>query len=87
MYLGLAMFVLGVGVAMGSAWTLAMLVPAALVLHCGVVLREERYLEERFGEDYRRLQGARPALRLAGLTSRRLEGKGHFKVTAPRAWS
>ena len=53
MYLGLALFVLGVGVAMGSAWTLAMLVPAALVLHYGVVLREERYLEERFGEDYR----------------------------------
>jgi protein-S-isoprenylcysteine O-methyltransferase Ste14 len=53
MYVGLALFVLGVGVALASAWTLAMLVPAAFVLHYGVVKREERYLEDKFGAEYR----------------------------------
>jgi protein-S-isoprenylcysteine O-methyltransferase Ste14 len=60
MYLGLGLFVLGVGVALGSIGTLLMLVPGALVLHYGVVLREERYLERKFGEDYRRFKAEVP---------------------------
>ena len=60
MYLGLGLLVLGIGVAVGSAGTLLMLVPGALVLHYGVVLREERYLEMKFGEDYRRFKAAVP---------------------------
>jgi protein-S-isoprenylcysteine O-methyltransferase Ste14 len=35
-----------VAVAAGSA-------PVLLIVHYGVVLREERYLEARFGEPYR----------------------------------
>lgn len=60
MYLGLGLLVIGIGVALGSAGTLLMLVPGALVLHYGVVLREERYLERKFGEDYRRFKAAVP---------------------------
>lgn len=60
MYLGLGLFVAGLGVALGSVWTLLMLVPGALVLHHGVVLREERYLEKKFGNDYRRFKTAVP---------------------------
>jgi protein-S-isoprenylcysteine O-methyltransferase Ste14 len=60
MYLGLALFVAGLGVALASVWVLAMLVPAALVLHYGVVKREERYLEQKFGEDYRTFKAAVP---------------------------
>lgn len=60
MYLGLALFVAGLGIALGSLWVLAMLVPAALVMHYGVVRREERYLEQRFGDDYRRFKVAVP---------------------------
>jgi protein-S-isoprenylcysteine O-methyltransferase Ste14 len=53
MYLGLGLLVLGLGVALGSSGTLLMLVPGALVLHYGVVLREERYLDRKFGAGYR----------------------------------
>jgi protein-S-isoprenylcysteine O-methyltransferase Ste14 len=43
----------GLGVALASPAFLAFLVPLALVLHYGVVSREEAYLEEKFGEVYR----------------------------------
>jgi protein-S-isoprenylcysteine O-methyltransferase Ste14 len=36
-----------------SAWFLILLVPMGLVLHYGVVRREERYLDAKFGEPYR----------------------------------
>src|SRR3569833_355493 len=35
-----------------------MLMPAAMVMHYGVVLREENYLERRFGEVYRQYMAA-----------------------------
>jgi protein-S-isoprenylcysteine O-methyltransferase Ste14 len=60
MYQGLALFVAGLGVALASVWGLAMLIPAALVLHYGVVKREERYLEQKFGADYRAFKAAVP---------------------------
>ncbi len=54
MYVGLALLVAGIAVALASDWTLVMLVVAALLVHFGVVRREERYLEAKFGEAYRR---------------------------------
>ena len=60
MYVGLAFLVAGIGVALASDWTLVMLVAAALVIHFGVVKREERYLEVKFGDAYRRYKGAVP---------------------------
>jgi protein-S-isoprenylcysteine O-methyltransferase Ste14 len=53
MYVGLAFVVGGLGIAMASDWTISLLLPAAFVMHYGVVLREERYLEAKFGEAYR----------------------------------
>jgi protein-S-isoprenylcysteine O-methyltransferase Ste14 len=53
MYVGLGLLVGGIGLALASDWTLAMLPLAALVKHFGVVRREERYLEARFGAAYR----------------------------------
>jgi protein-S-isoprenylcysteine O-methyltransferase Ste14 len=56
MYEALLFFVLGLAVGLASDWTTLLLVPAALVMHFGVVLREERYLEATFGDAYRRYQ-------------------------------
>lgn len=53
MYIGLGLVTAGAGIALNSGWTLVLLIPAALLMHYGVVLREERYLAARFGEPYR----------------------------------
>jgi protein-S-isoprenylcysteine O-methyltransferase Ste14 len=53
MYVGTWVMAAGIAVAFASDWGLLALIPAALVLHHGVVLREERYLGARFGEAYR----------------------------------
>ena len=54
MYVGLMLLVGGFGIGFAADWTLVLLVPMAFVLRHGVVLREERYLEVKFGDDYRR---------------------------------
>lgn len=54
MYLGMGLIVAGIGVFLASDWTIVFLAPAALLIHFGVVLREERYLAAKFGDDYRR---------------------------------
>jgi protein-S-isoprenylcysteine O-methyltransferase Ste14 len=56
--LGLALLALAIGVA--SDWTALLIVPWALVMHAGVVLREEQYLERKFGDDYRRYKSQVP---------------------------
>jgi hypothetical protein len=52
MYVAPVLIVAGIAVAFGSDWTLVLLVPAALVMHFGVVKREERYLAGKFGGTY-----------------------------------
>jgi protein-S-isoprenylcysteine O-methyltransferase Ste14 len=60
MYVGGVLIIAGLALALGSDWTLVMLVPTAAVLHYGVVLREERYLEGKFGDFYRQYREAVP---------------------------
>lgn len=50
----LSFFVLQAGIALwiGSIWMLATLIPAAALVSCVAVRREERYLERRFGQQY-----------------------------------
>jgi protein-S-isoprenylcysteine O-methyltransferase Ste14 len=52
MYVGLVLLLAGLAIALGSDWTLVLVLPAAIILHFGVVKREERYLTEKFGESY-----------------------------------
>ena len=53
MYVGLMFLVAGIGIALASDWTLVMLLPAALLIHFGVVKREELYLQAKFADAYR----------------------------------
>jgi protein-S-isoprenylcysteine O-methyltransferase Ste14 len=60
MYVGLILLLAGIAAVLASDWLVILLVPTVLVLHFGVVLREERYLEAKFGEDYRRYKASVP---------------------------
>ena len=51
-YLAMLLLLIGVALRMDSAAVLAMVVPLFLVLDVGIVAREERYLERKFGQDY-----------------------------------
>jgi protein-S-isoprenylcysteine O-methyltransferase Ste14 len=52
MYQGLLVFLFGVAFLLRSDWMIILLMAAALVIHYGLVLREEAYLQEKFGADY-----------------------------------
>jgi protein-S-isoprenylcysteine O-methyltransferase Ste14 len=60
MYVGAMLLLAGIAVAFASDWLALLLVPTALLLHHGVVRREERYLEAKFGEGYRRYKASVP---------------------------
>jgi protein-S-isoprenylcysteine O-methyltransferase Ste14 len=59
-YVGGALALIGLALMRGSDWILVLMVPALLVLHYGVVLREERYLEKTFGAAYLAYRAAVP---------------------------
>lgn len=56
-YLGFLLIYVGIGVAAQSPWGLLLALPLALVIHYGVVMREEAYLDRRFGDAYREYKG------------------------------
>jgi protein-S-isoprenylcysteine O-methyltransferase Ste14 len=60
MYVGLTLCLAGLAVLLASDWTLVMTVAFVAVLHFGVVKREERYLEAKFGDAYRRYKETVP---------------------------
>lgn len=53
LYISQILFYLGVAVAANGLWTLILLIPLLLVIHYGVIAREEFYLERKFGDIYR----------------------------------
>ncbi len=57
-YVALALLYVGIAVAAASGWALVLLAPVLIVMEFGVVRREERYLEAKFGETYRAYKNA-----------------------------
>jgi len=53
LYLGLTGFYLAVTLLVNAVWPLLLLVPLLGMVHWGIIKREERYLEGKFGEPYR----------------------------------
>jgi protein-S-isoprenylcysteine O-methyltransferase Ste14 len=51
-YIALSLIYLGFAVAADSLWSVILLMPALMVIRYGVIAREERYLERKFGGAY-----------------------------------
>ena len=66
MYLALCLLQLALGFFLNDWTTLLFVVPLALILHYGVVLREERYLTAKFGEPYLQYKSQVAPLDLSG---------------------
>ncbi len=54
LYASLTLGYLGIAIVAQSLWALALLIVVLVVMQQGVIDREERYLEQRFGADYQR---------------------------------
>jgi len=59
-YIGLILLYFGLAIMLTSEWMLVLLVPVLMILQRGVVMREEAYLTEKFGEAYRKYQARVP---------------------------
>lgn len=55
MYLGMLLAQAGLGLGLGQGWIVGLTAATFAVLHHGVVLREERYLRQKFGAAYEAL--------------------------------
>ncbi len=53
LYVALTLIYVGLALVANALWVLVLVVPVLLVMHYGVVRREERYLEAKFGDAYR----------------------------------
>ena len=53
LYVGVSVALCGVALIFALDWMLILIVPACVLLHFAVVVREERYLEQKFGDAYR----------------------------------
>jgi protein-S-isoprenylcysteine O-methyltransferase Ste14 len=52
LYVALSLLFLGLTFVANTWWGIVLFVPVAIVMHFCVVLREERYLESKFGNSY-----------------------------------
>jgi protein-S-isoprenylcysteine O-methyltransferase Ste14 len=53
LYLAMTLAYIGLAIAAGSVWAIALLLPLLVLMHVGVISREEKYLEREFGDMYR----------------------------------
>jgi protein-S-isoprenylcysteine O-methyltransferase Ste14 len=53
-YLSLTLLLIGIAFTISSLWVLVSVIPAVVATQWGVILREEGYLKEKFGDGYSR---------------------------------
>ncbi len=53
LYVALNLVYVGLALLVNALWVLVLFVPLVVVMHFGVILREERYLAQKFGDPYR----------------------------------
>ncbi len=51
-YVAMAVVYLAVSLLCNSAWMLALMLPALIVTHYGVIKREENHLRHQFGDEF-----------------------------------
>jgi protein-S-isoprenylcysteine O-methyltransferase Ste14 len=54
MYVGANLVLFGIAIGFAVDWVLLLLVVNLPLIHYGIILREERYLEQKFGDEYHR---------------------------------
>lgn len=54
LYVGVSVALCGIALIFDLDWVPLLIVPSCVLLHFAVVVREERYLEQKFGDAYRR---------------------------------
>jgi len=60
MYVGGSIVLLGLAIGCILDWVSLLLVLSLPLVHCGIIRREERYLEREFGDEYRRYKAKVP---------------------------
>jgi protein-S-isoprenylcysteine O-methyltransferase Ste14 len=58
LYVAITLLYVGLTFAFNTWWGIVALVPLLIIMHYGVVLREEHYLQQKFGETYRQYRSA-----------------------------
>ena len=58
LYLGAVCFLVGVALALNLPWVLVFLLPSLVACHDVLIAPEERYLDAKFGEEYREYAAA-----------------------------
>lgn len=58
LYASMTMLFIGVATLIDGLWILAMVIPAVVIVHFFVILKEEAFLEREFGDAYRRYRDA-----------------------------
>jgi protein-S-isoprenylcysteine O-methyltransferase Ste14 len=53
LYVALTFMYVGLSLLANALWVLVLIVPVMVLMHYGVIRREERYLEAKFGDAYR----------------------------------
>jgi protein-S-isoprenylcysteine O-methyltransferase Ste14 len=60
LYVGISVALCGIALIFDLDWVLLLMMPSSLFLHFAVVRREERYLEQKFGDAYRHYKARVP---------------------------